>query len=393
MDWVGYVAGQTTGGGLIKNVSGSDSIAITTNAPLEALGDICTVLLGAFESQQYRERFPFIDYLSPIPEHDPAFSTLNDRVISMLGRRAYERISVAYPEIPDFERMDHLKIWDASLQMEIEDLSLSPVYEFLDKAGGAPDPFRTYVVVLDSGGHAIMRKRALWDFLVSEVELDGRTYVLSLGHWFAVDQPFVDRLRKDMQQIPDLTGELCMPDMLGGEREDHYNTRVAREKGWLALDKRMAPVDSPYARVEVCDLITDVLHFVAVKKTPSSATLSHLFAQGLVSATLLKGDQSYRRWVMDEILGKWPGKTDADTDGKPFVFAVATEKAGPLTESLFFFSQINLIQQKDAIERMGYRVGLCKITQQKPGASAVKKTKRRGKGGVPAAAKTTRKGA
>lgn len=378
VDWVGYIAGQTSSDGPIRNVAGADSVSITTTEPFEALGDICRILLEAFSSDQYKTRFPFVDYLTPIPQHDPIVETLNNAVISLLGQRTHERITLAYPEMPDFERIDHLKIWNSLFAMEMQDLSLSAVYDFLDANPASGDPHSIHLVALDANDAAVMHKHSLWEFLVCEVEHDGGTYILSLGQWFVADRSFVDRLHQEVRAIPDVTEQMDMPRMLGNEREDQYNARVASTKGWLTLDKKMVTVGDPYAKVEVCDLVTEGLHFIAVKKMSSSATLSHLFAQGLVSATLLKDNHLYRCSVMNKIVEKWPEKADVSAEGCMFVFAIATEKSGPLADSLFLFSRINLLEQARSIERMGYKVGLCKIAKQKPSTSVIARSKGRG---------------
>lgn len=59
------------------------------------------------------------------------------------------------------------------------------------------------------------------------------------------------------------------------------------------------------SKVEPADIISRTGQFVHVKKGGSSSTLSHLFAQGLVSSQLLKNEQEFRDFIDNEVSQKF----------------------------------------------------------------------------------------
>ena len=105
--------------------------------------------------------------------------------------------------------------------------------------------------------------------------------------------------------------------------------------------------------------------FVHIKSMESSATLSHLFGQGTVSARLFRAHGEYRRRVEERFRGRYGTDLEQRADLR-VVFAIGTPKDGPLSESLFFFSLVNLAQHKQMLDAMGYRVAVCRIGREHP---------------------------
>ncbi|MBD7969562.1 DUF6119 family protein [Paenibacillus gallinarum] len=67
------------------------------------------------------------------------------------------------------------------------------------------------------------------------------------------------------------------------------------------LRQKNFQIANSMGKIEVCDLFSKNKHFVYVKKGTRSATLSHLFAQGSVSMTLLKDSTEYRSYVIRQV--------------------------------------------------------------------------------------------
>jgi uncharacterized protein (TIGR04141 family) len=58
---------------------------------------------------------------------------------------------------------------------------------------------------------------------------------------------------------------------------------------------------------------------------------------------------------------KWPTIKFDDGPTPTFVYAIVTDRAGPLSDELYFFSLVNLLPHVDTIRAAGFNVGLCKI--------------------------------
>ena len=116
-------------------------------------------------------------------------------------------------------------------------------------------------------------------------------------------------------------------------------------------------------QIEFADLVKNDKHLVHVKKYGSSPVLSHLFSQGLVSATLLRTDKTFRLEVNDKLSTSHKSVvTDTDPDPREYtiVYAVGTSKSDL---KLPFFSLVNYKNIKQQLELYSYKVLLVKINQ------------------------------
>ena len=69
-----------------------------------------------------------------------------------------------------------------------------------------------------------------------------------------------------------------------------------RTLGCHLLDKRLVKCSKTTSPIELCDLLTTAKQLVHVKhRKGGSAGLSHLFAQGSVSAEVMLGDRAFRK--------------------------------------------------------------------------------------------------
>ncbi len=119
-----------------------------------------------------------------------------------------------------------------------------------------------------------------------ETELDGHLYLLSEGEWFVVEHDFAAEVTAGVASIPAI--DLHLPTSRRGEQESVYNTRAADECGLALLDRKTFKFGG--SPIEVGDLVSPAGHLIHVKRKTQSSTLSHLFAQGRVSAEALKVD-------------------------------------------------------------------------------------------------------
>ncbi|MCC6694830.1 MAG: TIGR04141 family sporadically distributed protein [Candidatus Hydrogenedentes bacterium] len=367
VDWVRYVQGTPCSDGLGKSISGADSLGINCDCSLDDLAAKCGELLDLYQSDAYREKFEFIDHLRPLKKTDSRISQLDAELRSRLQARSLDRIAVACPELPDYEQLDCYRCQRWHTKSDMLEVSLQTVYRFLDESPDvSTEPDQISIIGLDANGNPVTHRRKLREYLVCEVEKDGNTYVLSMGQWFEANTDYVQKVRREVARIPDISSVLDLPPIAQGEREDTYNARVASSKGWLVLDKRTFQIENTYDKIEICDLITDTWQLICVKKMSSSATLSHLFSQGSVSLSLLRGHEEYRQHIIDAVAEKW-----YDMDLTPererqltVVYAVPTPKEGGLADCMFFFSLINLLNHARIIRTLGYNLALCKILYQ-----------------------------
>lgn len=145
--------------------------------------------------------------------------------------------------------------------------------------------------------------------------------------------------------------------------ETRYNKRVAKsQKGYLALlDQNFIQYPSR-GKVEVCDLFTSDRIFIHVKRCGASGTLSHLFAQGTVSAQLMVREANFREQFYTKIPSthRWGDPKNAIHPSQFEVcFAIVCRPGQSLT--LPFFSKVSLRTAVQNLTQLGFKVSLAAI--------------------------------
>lgn len=379
IDWVRFVSGRPSSKEVARKLSGSDSLSIIRDEKIENLGKLCEVLLTSYNSIEYKKQFGFIDYLRALSKKDPQSIILDEKLVDLLSARETNQITVAHPEIPDTSVVEYA-ISMGNNKVTTDEVTLDSVYKLLDQLQPDMDYLnKAFIIGLDGESKPMTGRSPLKDYIVCEILDANSTYVHSLGQWFRIDGEYVKIIRQRIQDIPDCTCAMGLPMISRGEGEGSYNERVASTKGWLLLDKKMFTFGNHHNKIEAADILSPMKEFICVKKMASSATLSHLFAQGSVSAKLLRNEPQYEEELGKQYSDHWP-TMDFKVAGTPtFVYAIPTEKSGPLYQCMFFFSIINLLDHIATIRSAGFNVALCKV-EYDPSSykkTAVKKAKRR----------------
>jgi len=111
--------------------------------------------------------------------------------------------------------------------------------------------------------------------------------------------------------------------------------------------------------VELADVLTNKNQFIHIKKGDSSANLSHLFMQGLVSAKIVATDPGVYQFIKNQqtapnnnIFTKKPNSSSAIT----VIYGIIRNAS-----YLPFFSTITLVDVVHELEAMNYNVELALI--------------------------------
>ncbi len=110
-----------------------------------------------------------------------------------------------------------------------------------------------------------------------------------------------------------------------------------------------------------CDLYTNRHELIHVKRYGQSSTLSHHFAQGVVSGTLFARDTGFRK----EANKKLPPSHRLADPAKPLgahtvTYAVISKSQKPL--NIPFFSKVTLNNARLTLQGLGYNVQLTKVS-------------------------------
>ncbi|MFE1432777.1 TIGR04141 family sporadically distributed protein [Streptomyces griseoaurantiacus] len=376
-EWLRYLKADVSDGvSWASGVAGSQSLSLTTQMELLQFPTLLSHLLEQFTSEAYKEKFPYIDNFVPISAGDPIlddlWSALREAILSPQGKK----LGVACPDDLLGAEVGYWKIFgDRKRNREpIEELDLESVLAQIPANDLEEKLPKLKIIPIDESDNPMRTKRSLTDYFVFEQSVDGETYALCLGQWFKIASDYVQEINSEIAKIEDVTEAIKLPDWLPGADGKHgdegeYNDKVSTLRGYIPLDARNFLIGGPHQKVEICDFITPDTDFVCVKRMEGSPTLSHLFSQAAVSADLYAANAvgqgkhavGYADYIKDLISSKW-GLSDAEVDrNKRMVLAIATEKAGKISDLLYFFSKVNLVQRVSDLRKSGFRVALAKI--------------------------------
>ncbi|WP_241154240.1 TIGR04141 family sporadically distributed protein [Streptococcus tangpeifui] len=204
----------------------------------------------------------------------------------------------------------------------------------------------------------------IYSSLVFELELDNLKYILCYGSWYKIDADFYSSIKGIIDE-DNLQSSIIIPDAKEGENEGDYNERISKDcKNFHLLDKRTYR-SAGYGRssVEVADVITDDFQLIHVKKGGSSSKLSHLFAQGAVSASILAQDNGMKKFINGQINQELI-PVDSSNEEFEIVFAIIDKRVNDDTKNsdiLPFFSMVNLSNTINQLKSMGFKYSILKI--------------------------------
>lgn len=347
-----------------KRIFGSDSLSLTSDITFTDLGKKCETLLSLSSKKTYTKYFDFIDRVKPVRDKTVT-AELDKRLEAAVENRDLGKLTLAHPEI-EWEQIEKFKISYEKTSAEVEDITLPAIYAFLDSLSVSDfDLSRVKIVGLDGSNNAVTKASSFKEYAVFETTTNKGTFILSLMKWFRVEKNYLKRVTADLSRIKEINYKGFLPAIKPKEGEGVYNARASKAiKGLVLLDRKNFRVPEGQSQIEICDLFSEKKEMICVKKETRSATLSHLFSQGSVSATLFNDYLDYRKDFYKKVAATLPNAFDPSASKNSdftIVYAISSDSSKPLAEALPFFSKVNLRNQRRTIERMGFKLALCKI--------------------------------
>ncbi len=370
-DWLRQLSGKSLDVSVATTLAGADSLQLTVpNFDVTDLPEKADEVLAAYLRDDYKEKFSFLGQVAPLDRSDPRIDQL-DQLASTQLRNRDPGVSFASPDPFTQGDLDHYELGlGYKGRYRLEDVLPTAVFTVLDELHSSKDPLQDVkVYALSEDDELVDRVHPLKSYVQTEVQLGGDDFLLSAGLWFAVRKDFSTTVQEQVDRILDLSEDLNLPvwdtaaladDPSDKTAEGSYNIAVAESEGYALLDKKLVYFSS-LERLEISDLLTPSGHLLCVKAASSSATLSHLVAQAVNSAGAW-GDARYQ----EKLAEAWEGLHGEDgsalsRDQATFVLAIATPKTGSLSESLFFFTKVQVANCARLLERAGFKVALARI--------------------------------
>ncbi len=349
------------------SVSGADSLRLHIDTTFPQLAEVCANMLRLSGGTKYRKMYKFIDQVRRVtdPQQIHELDTCLGRQLARPS--LYPCLGLALPKI---DRYGSISSYVAKLSHQVladsGDLADGSILQAVSQIEGVDDLLRSVRIYAEDGDSVRVESGVLRDWIVTEVNCDKRKYILSAGSWYLVSPSYVKEVNDGVKSLRTIKKRGYLPPIRKNsttgkvEPEGEYNKRCASGNR-KCLDQNNIYMEK-WGAVEPCDLFSSDRHIIHVKKQTSSATLSHLWAQGVVSAQLMIEDKKFRTELRRK-LGDLSGLVPLD-GVKPsdytIVYAIATVKDKfPLC--LPFFSKVNMLYNINNLKLMGYDVKICRI--------------------------------
>ncbi len=326
-------------------------------------------MFATYEADDYKERFGAIDQLRPI-RSAAEIEQLNERLVEDLRERRLDNIHLAPPEITDW--MDHDGFHLSTVRDQEQPDPDPSIRKYLDSLRNAASLSfaklkRDHVEAVDAASGFARRRWTVYACLVYDTRVDGHLAVLSGGQWFRVSESLDEEIVGFVKGLPDT--DLQLPDAPLRIEEDDYNALAAETIGAVCTHTELVRVKGRDP-VELCDLLTADRKFVHIKRRGASSTLSHLFAQGLISAELFLDDQPYRD-AAAEVVAQLGGQanmlpTERPTPGDweiAYVVITRGRRRDDSPYTLPFFSLANLASSAKRLQDRGLKVSVAEVRE------------------------------
>jgi uncharacterized protein (TIGR04141 family) len=362
-DLVYAATGQPKDGFFGKQMTGKDALKVSIPVLAEEIPALLTKLAAQYEADTYKASFGWVDHLSEVRAKS-LIEKLDAALTIKIQGKLFEKTWLAIPEIIEWSDIAGFKYQKPKHGDLHEDIGWDAYLSFLGtETTHTTETFRKqHVLAISESSGQEIHAWPVYRCIYCELSHDGEDYALNNGKWFKVNSDFLKSLNEAIKQIPVST--LKLPDYTGND-EGAYNEGVY--KGNLAyfalMDKKLISHGGGNSKIEFCDLFTTDKHLVHVKRYGGSSVLSHLFAQGTVSARLLLSDADFRKKVNSKLPTSHKLKNVSQkpkAEDYEVVYAIASNSATASPE-LPLFSKINLRNNFNQLQMYGMKVSLAFI--------------------------------
>ncbi len=336
-------------------MAGADACYLTAEITFPKLATKCGQLLKHYSSKAYTKNFSFVDQVRPIRD-EALIEVLNGKLANAMKNGDTSALGFALPDIGGYQQIHNFRAYRRKWTRDFEDLTASEILQAYN--GDHPDADDQSDVSIDAlkdDGNPV-DTFTLRECAVFQVAHKGQLYVLTLNKWYVVNSDYADQVDDQVKRLAVIKERSFLPTLVKGTPEGEYNESAADGRRLALMDKKLVRPAGATSAIEVCDLFSKEGEFIHVKKHTRSATLSHLLAQGAVSARLFIDDSGYRKTFRKALPPEFrplidPGKVEASKHN--VVYAISSPPTKSVPGQLPFFSKVNLLFHCREIQRMG----------------------------------------
>lgn len=348
-----------------KTVTGKDSLVINVPMQIDELREKIKLYIEAYNYTIYKEHgFEWVDNINEIK--DPLMcENLDVELCDAIDKRDFSQMHAAPPEQIDWERILGFTFNGVGLRQDdpnsyTPDIDLTLYFSrFKLESGDSIAKLKRDRLLAQPADGDNFVICSVYSLIVFQVQYEDNTYVLCAGSWYLINKDFYSTVTRTIATLPE--ANVLLPDCAADWHEDEYNVEAAKSnKNLCLMDRLLFRVSTSATPIEACDLYSLDKKFIHVKIKGRSSQLSHLFAQGKVSAQCFTLDPDFRKNI-SEIVKISTGETPFDYQIKPdsneyeVVYVFIDSKKGELVDRLPFFSLVNLSLAIKELELQHYK--------------------------------------
>lgn len=347
----------------LRNATGSSNLKFTTSCDPNELIALCSKLLTIYKKRDYEISFPNLQNISPIK--DPTIISELDQYLLEAYNNNDINLTLGIPDIVDYSTNFKIRYHCSHKRSkEFEDVFIGNYREFLNQSQINIEDISTFskhsLHILDENGNK-RESYTIYRSFLFDCKHNGKSYHLNDGSWFQFNDNFIDKLKNELDPLfIDNHDILCD---CNKKREDEYNSYVCdsspKDSILYCLDKKSIAPQGQSA-IEPCDLIIlreNVAELVHNKISTRSASLSHLFNQGVNSVTILRQNPESKDKLKELINHDSGFNNQIDNNQYCVTYGIISNKDRRLkSDSLPIFSRMSLLRCARTLSLMNIKI-------------------------------------
>ncbi|MFA7275855.1 MAG: DUF6119 family protein [Pseudobdellovibrionaceae bacterium] len=351
-------------------ITGKSNLNVSTKFDIDNIDRLLKISYAASNAKRYEKKgFGWIDKIELVKKktnkHTELLTKLDEK---LLDNSQAAKIWLAVPELVEWQDIKGF-YFGKNQQKVFGDISFSALRQVITDDLNVQKLHSIKVNALHSSGSKNAHEWTAYECLYAEIELGTDSYILINSEWYKLRGDFVaDTNSKYQDIITNFSSQIPFKNYEGIDlNENVYNTNMsALIANAVCMDAKNISHGGGYSKIEFCDIFDrDNKNIIHIKKYSGSSVLSHLFAQGFVSAQLLLNDGGFKLKVenkINEISGS--NYSFGNIEDYKIVFGII---AKPNSTDIPLFSKVNLNNIFMRIRNMkGYTPSIAFIPNQAP---------------------------
>ena len=337
-------------------VIGGELFSLTQDKDVNSIEELVEFCYRSYIKEDYKERFDWIDNISPIKDKD-LITTLDTTLVEEINQKNNDCVMLALPDLIDWDDIKGFK-YSGDRNNIYDDIDLDTFVEIHDAFDDIEQIKHRCIHIVSADEEHSYSDWNAYKCLFAEIEYQNKRYCLSDSKWYEISNDFVESIEDKYNQIP--ISEFQLQEYNHSNEGDYNEKTTENADDLLCLDRKNVMYGGSRNRIEICDILTADKKLIHIKHNNGSSYMSHLFNQATVSAELLT-DSGFRVLANQKIEQDLYKLSDTFNPREYTVIIAVIDKHEGTMPRLPFFSKVSIRYAAQRIQAFGYKVEIMKI--------------------------------